>query len=95
MNFKTTRAPCQVPFYLSMVEVHLLISRPAGSILEYLSYVFNQELWIYIFAGLLSLGLGVRCIPSSDGLVSSRFALDGPTNEQPRRFPLSPFLSRG
>jgi hypothetical protein len=31
-----TRAPYRVPFYPDMVVTHLLISRPAGGVLEHL-----------------------------------------------------------
>jgi hypothetical protein len=37
MKFEITMVPYWVPFYPDMVGAHLLIGRPAGSILEYLS----------------------------------------------------------
>jgi hypothetical protein len=39
-----TRAPYWVHFYPDMVGAHLLISRPAGGILEYFFQMFHQEL---------------------------------------------------
>jgi hypothetical protein len=64
MKFKITRAPYQVPLYPNMVGEHLLISWPARSVLEYLSQMFHQELWSYIFPGLLSQVLGSIVLPT-------------------------------
>jgi hypothetical protein len=39
-----TRAPYQVPFYLDMVEAHVLVSWLAGCVLEYFIQEFLQKL---------------------------------------------------
>jgi hypothetical protein len=47
-----------------MVEVHLFLSRPARSVLKYLSEVLYQELQSYIFSGLPSQVLGSTILPA-------------------------------
>jgi hypothetical protein len=46
-----TRAPYWVHFYPDMVGAHLLISQPAGGILEYFFQMFHQELWSDLLTG--------------------------------------------
>jgi hypothetical protein len=47
-----------------MVEAHLFIGRPSGSVLKYLSEVLYQELQSYIFLGPPSQVLGSAVLPA-------------------------------
>jgi hypothetical protein len=64
MKYDITGAPYRVPLNPNMVGSHLLVGWPAGSVLEYLSYMLHQEIWSYIFLGLLSRVLGSTVLPT-------------------------------
>jgi hypothetical protein len=58
------RVPYWVPFYFDMVEAHLFVGRPAGSVLKYFSKVLYQEPWSYIFSSLPSRVLESTVLPA-------------------------------
>jgi hypothetical protein len=49
-----TGAHYQVPFYPDMVGAYLLVSRPAGGVLEHLLQELHQVLWGDLLIGFLS-----------------------------------------
>jgi hypothetical protein len=51
-----------------MVEAHLFVSWPVGSVLKCFSEVLYQELWSYIFLGLLSQVSGSVVLPARKDL---------------------------
>jgi hypothetical protein len=74
---KLNKAPYRVPFYSDMVGTHLFIGWPVGSLLEYFSQMFQQELRTYLFLGLLSRVLGSIVLPTQIDLFLQRLDSTG------------------
>jgi hypothetical protein len=72
VKFVLTRAPYRVPFYPDMVGAHLLISWPAGGVLEHFLQEFHQKLWRNLFVGFLSWVLESTVFPARVNLFLQR-----------------------
>jgi hypothetical protein len=68
MLMKTTM-PYQIPFYPDMVRVHLLVSWPAGSVLEDFIQVLHQDFWSDLFISLLRWVLEFTIFPTQVDLL--------------------------